>query len=624
MQNNNYFKKNLEQLDKELKNKLNSINELREFSYTIGSDVLDINIIKKRNLKSIYKNPLIELQESLKYFQNFSHYPLMLFYGLGNGIFYKALLQNKKHKQIVVFEGELEIIFLILHLVDFSQELEEKRLKIIYSKDFNYVLADQIFSSNRFYLFVKTYNLYHHCDFYKTYKEDINKINSYNMQAIKNISLRKGNDPKDAMQGIEQFVYNIPKMINQPSYKELLKKRLGSKQTAIIVGTGPSLTKQLPLLKKYHDKAIIFCADSAYNILEREKIKPDYVCMLERDEIVAECFNNDFKNFDKDILFLCASLMHKKTINYLEKNKRNYLLITRAQPFALSLKLDEFGYIGGGMSVSHMMYEIACHMKFENIVLIGQDLAYGEDGISHSKGFIHAGYHDGHYQRDFGKYTTTAYGGVGKVESSEVWTLFRQIFENYIFHIKTNKTYNCTEGGARIKGTIEKPFKEICDNLLTTKIKKPLKKAHKLTRKDQNLLLLKAYKNIKKNIVLSEQLTKKCKILFKQISEQKKQKHTLEELVIKIDSFKEMLEYPKYNFIQEILGPTLYHEESLLAPIFVQDIKNESERQNKILAWIYAHRSLIESILDLILVLNQRLKKDIVPLRDLLERRKLI
>lgn len=51
---------------------------------------------------------------------------------------------------------------------------------------------------------------------------------------------------------------------------------------------------------------------------------------------------------------------------------------------------------------------------------------------------------------------------------------------------------------------------------------------------------------------------------------------------MKIDSFKEILEYPKYNFIQEILGPTLYHEESLLAPIFVQDIKNESERQNKI------------------------------------------
>ncbi|EHO4167910.1 DUF115 domain-containing protein, partial [Campylobacter coli] len=69
---------------------------------------------------------------------------------------------------------------------------------------------------------------------------------------------------------------------------------------------------------------------------------------------------------------------------------------------------------------------------------------------------------------------------------------------------------------------------------------------------------------------------------------------------------------------------TLYHEESLIAPIFVQDIKNESERQNKILAWIYAHRSLIESILDLVLVLNQRLKKDIVSLRDILERRGLI
>ncbi|PSN05639.1 hypothetical protein C7G83_20710, partial [Siccibacter turicensis] len=35
-------------------------------------------------------------------------------------------------------------------------------------------------------------------------------------------------------------------MISHPSYKELLSKRKGISDTAIIVSTGPSLTKQLP------------------------------------------------------------------------------------------------------------------------------------------------------------------------------------------------------------------------------------------------------------------------------------------------------------------------------------------------------------------------------------------
>ncbi|EJF7435883.1 motility associated factor glycosyltransferase family protein, partial [Campylobacter coli] len=161
-------------------------------------------------------------------------------------------------------------------------------------------------------------------------------------------------------------------------------------------------------------------------------IKPDYVCMLERDEIVAECFNNDFKDFDKDIIFLVASLVHKKTISYLEKNQRKYILIIKGQPFARCLGLDDYGYISGGMSVSHMAYELAENLGHKNIILIGQDLAYAKDGQTHSQGFIHANLHNGDYERDLDKFSTTAYGGNGKVQSSEIWTLFRHNFEKDI------------------------------------------------------------------------------------------------------------------------------------------------------------------------------------------------
>ncbi|EIP5773770.1 motility associated factor glycosyltransferase family protein [Campylobacter jejuni] len=626
MREENNFEKNIKALGGSeyeiLRKKLQDLKELRDFTFTQGKDNLDINIIKKRNLKKMYQNPVKELEKDLEYFKDFTRYPVLFFYGMGNGILYKILLQNKNLKRIVIFEKELELIFLAFNFVNFSKDLSLGRLIIVHQDDVTLPKIEKIFRLVGD-LFYRSYNLHIANDFYEEYKEDILKLNKLNILTIKNHNLMHGNDPKDAMQGIEQFVYNLPRLISHPSYKELLKKRKSAKETAIVVATGPSLTKQLPLLKKYGNKATIFCADSAYNILAREGIKPDYVCMLERDEIVAECFNNDFGEFDKDIIFLVASLVHKKTIDYLEKNKRNYMLILKGQPFARYLDLDDYGYINAGMSVSHMAYECAENLGHKNIILIGQDLAYSKDGQTHSQGFIHANLHNGDYERDLDRFSTTAYGGNGKVQSSEIWTLFRQIFENFIFYSES-KTYNCTEGGARIESAIERPFKEVCKDLLENEKDKNFKKLKALNTKEQVELGLKIYKKIKKNMSLALNFQKECKKIKKQIHNltHGKSKLSFDEINQNIDKLKEKLSSQKYSFLKEILGPTLHHEQSLLAPLYLKDIKDEADRQNKLFAWIYAHESLLENIVELLEAQDKRLKIAILPLQDFLEKKK--
>ncbi|WP_251831878.1 motility associated factor glycosyltransferase family protein [Campylobacter jejuni] len=622
----NNFEKNIKALSgseyDNLRKKLEDLKELKHFSFTQGKDNLDINIIKKRNLKKMYQDPVKALEKDLEYFKDFTRYPVLFFYGIGNGILYKILLQNKNLKRIIIFEKELELIFLAFNFVDFSKDLSLARLIIVHQDDVTLPKIEKIFRLVGD-LFYRSYNLHLANDFYEEYKEDILKLNKLNILTIKNHNLMHGNDPKDAMQGIEQFVYNLPKLISHPSYKELLKKRKNAKETAIVVATGPSLTKQLPLLKKYASKATIFCADSAYPILAKQGIKPDYVCMLERTEITAECFNNDFKDFDKDIIFLIASLVHKKTITYLEKNKRNYMLILKGQPFAKYLGLDDYGYINAGMSVSHMAYEFAENLGHKNIVLIGQDLAYAKDGQTHSKGFIHANLHNGDYERDFRKFTTTAYGGEGKVESSEIWTLFRQIFENFIA-FSQSKTYNCTQGGARIESAIEKPFKEVCKDFLENEKDKKFKKLQVLNTKEQVELGLKIYKKIKKNMSLALHFQKECKKIKKQIHNltHGKNKLSLDEINQNIDKIKEKLSSQKYSFSREILGPTLHHEQSLLVPLYLKDIKNEADKQNKLFAWVYAHEALIENIIELLEAQDKRLKISILPLQDFLEKKK--
>ncbi|RUK15043.1 DUF115 domain-containing protein, partial [Campylobacter coli] len=282
----------------------------------------------------------------------------------------------------------------------------------------------------------------------------------------------------------EQFVYNLPQMITHPSYKELLSKRKGVSDTAIIVSTGPSLTKQLPLLKKYASKATIFCADSSYPILAKHGIKPDYVLSLERIPLTSEFFNNDFGEFDKDICFIIKSVVHPHTTKYLQKNNRNFMLVSTYASFIQYLKLDYFGYFNMGKSVANMSYLLTEYLNYKNIILIGQDLAYAKDGFSHTKDYKNLDKHEGHFQRDKGKFQCLAYGGNGKVESSEIWTMFRLIFENDINYFQkffNITTYNCTEGGARIEGTIEKPFLWACENLLDKDLNKPFEKLEPLS-----------------------------------------------------------------------------------------------------------------------------------------------
>ncbi|EOH9777343.1 motility associated factor glycosyltransferase family protein [Campylobacter jejuni] len=626
------FNKNIEALSNLfLKESLKEIKSSK-FELILGKDNLDINL-KDTSIKNngggynenlLYQDPIKELQTMLNtYNDKYLLYPVLYFYGFGNGILFKALLQNKNHQHIVVFEKDIEIIWIMFHILDFSSELQSARLMVLENDKLQAQDYTELCSSKPFFQFSRIYFLELMSHYYERFHEDILGLNKKLAENFKNSIVSHGNDPLDALQGIEQFVYNLPQMITHPSYKELLSKRKGISDTAIIVSTGPSLTKQLPLLKKYASKATIFCADSSYPILAKHGIKPDYVCMLERDEIVAECFNNDFKDFDKDIIFLVASLVHKKTISYLKKNKRKYILIIKGQPFARCLGLDDYGYINAGMSVSHMAYELAENLGHNNIILIGQDLAYAKDGQTHSQGFIHANLHNGDYERDLDRFSTTAYGGNGKVQSSEIWTLFRQIFENFIAFSKS-KTYNCTEGGARIESAIEKPFKELCENLLENKKDKKFKKLQVLNTKEQVKLGLKIYQKIKKNMNLSLNFKKECKKVQKQIHNltHGKNELSLEQINQNIDKIKEKLSNKKYLFLQEILGPTLHHEQSILTPLYLKDIKDESDKQNKLFAWVYAHEALIENIIELLEVQDKRLKIAILPLLDFLEKKK--
>ncbi|EMB5526087.1 motility associated factor glycosyltransferase family protein, partial [Campylobacter coli] len=572
------FNKNIEALSNILlKESLKQI-QSSKFELILGKDNLDINLKDTSDNTFLYENVIDELNTMLNtYNDKYLLYPVLYFYGFGNGILFKALLQNKNHQHIVVFEKDIEIIWIMFHILDFSSELQSARLMVLNTNKLEIQDYNELCSSKPFFQFSRIYFLELMSHYYERFHEDILGLNKKLAENFKNSIVSHGNDPKDALQGIEQFVYNLPQMITHPSYKELLSKRKGVSDTAIIVSTGPSLTKQLPLLKKYANKATIFCADSSYPILAKHGIKPDYVLSLERIPLTSEFFNNDFGEFDKDIVFVVKSVTHPHTIKYLQKNNRAFILVSTYASFIQYLKLDYFGYFNMGFSVAHMNFLLTIHLKYKNIILIGQDLAYAKDGQTHSQGFIHANLHNGDYERDLDKFSTTAYGGNGKVQSSEIWTLFRHNFEKDIVNIKMNyhiTTYNCTEGGARIEGTIEKPFLWACENLLDKDLNKPFEKLEPLSLNKQNEFLLKAYYKVYQSIKHCRDFSKILSNDFENIQSVYLSLNEKEEYlnlaIEKIDEFKNKLEDIKQmQDLYEILSPLLIQFELNLARIYV-------------------------------------------------------
>ncbi|ELK4462598.1 motility associated factor glycosyltransferase family protein, partial [Campylobacter jejuni] len=555
------FNKNIEALSNILLKE--SLKEIKssKFELILGKDNLDINLKDTSDNTFLYENVIDELNSMLNtYNDKYLLYPVLYFYGFGNGILFKALLQNKNHQHIVVFEKDIEIIWIMFHILDFSSELQSARLMILNTSSLDIEFFSNFCSSKPFFQFSRIYFLELMSHYYERFHEDILGLNKKLAENFKNSIVSYGNDPLDALQGIEQFVYNLPQMITHPSYKELLSKRKNLSDTAIIVSTGPSLTKQLPLLKKYASKATIFCADSSYPILAKHNIKPDYVLSLERIPLTSEFFNNDFGEFDKDIVFVCAGVVHPKTIEYL-KNK-TFIITQKILAFPYYINLKNFCYAAIGFSVAHMAYEFATHLNYKNIIFIGQDLAYAEDGFSHTKDYSNLDKHEGHFQRDKGKFQCLAYGGNGKAESSEVWTMFRFFLQDTISRNIISTTYNCTEGGARIEGTIEKPFLWACENLLDKDLNKPFEKLEPLSLNKQNEFLLKAYYKVYQSIKHCRDFSKILSNDFNNIQNiylnLNKKENDLNLAIRKIDEFKNKLENIKQmQDLYEILSTLL-------------------------------------------------------------------
>lgn len=578
--------------------KLSSISENERFE-AVPVENKPFNIIDTLTNTLFYDNGETDSQKSLEKFHPLREHLFLYFFGIGNGYLCKELLKNSKH-HLTIIEPSLELLFVAFHLEDFSAEILAERMNFFLLEDLPFSdLVGYLNQKTKIY-YAKSYELYIASVYYENhFADEYIQANKLMVDAIEFIILYAGNSVEDALIGLYNHIYNIPYMVSGSQFKTFIKEK--NTNVAIMVSTGPSLTKQLPQLKKIQRNATIICADSALRILYDHGITPDICVSLERIEYVAELFKDLPTEYKQKVIFVRASLQHKCVFETIEGCQD--ILVMRPYPYNDLFGLDQFGVLCAGTSVANMAHELCAYMDFETCIIIGQDLAYGKDGMTHSKGHI-LGEKDESIIDDFVE--VEAYGGKGLVKTNSIWALFRNGLIQSV-DVTKNKmaTVNSTEGGASIPQTIELPFKDAISQYVNMDIEKTAISL-KLTPEEE---VIQYYQSANKNIETIVQegikiqkvlekafviLAKKCKKL-----ENKSEKEQIKcfndtqimSMLELISNTRDTLEQNSYyeNFYWQIMQSIVVHYELDLGSIKVMPVSTPEENKLKALKWIHNH-----------------------------------
>ncbi|ECR9567655.1 motility associated factor glycosyltransferase family protein [Campylobacter jejuni] len=454
----------------------------------------NLNIYDKTHNVFMYEN----LEEEINFFyqsilEKTHRYPFACIYGIGNALLIKNL--SKHYKHLFVFESEIELFILALSTIDLSEELCSGKIYLIDIKEERVDIQLLIlFDMKDMFEYLSLYEMFVNNVYYKKFYEDIwHKADELCEKNIKIVIRNLGLNLTISFQCYSHLLQNIPSMLGSIPFQRILSERKNKFDNAIVVSAGPSLTKQLPLLKAYQDKAVVFCADGALSMLEKEGVVPDYVTNLDCRDLAMKFFQNKGKLKQSIIALECAT--HPNVVRSLKAE--NCMIVLRNKALYQRFNLNDFGYIDTGTHVSHFSYTLALALGFKNIIMIGQDLAFDEEGNSHSKGFSYGEQFSG--EKTVPTLKTQAYGGKGEVLTHITWNDYRVKLE-YLFACNDQKAkfYNATEGGARINFTEELSFKECCEKLLT-KEKPKFELPKSLTKNRSDKLLAKFKEKIQKD-----------------------------------------------------------------------------------------------------------------------------
>ncbi|PIH03771.1 motility associated factor glycosyltransferase family protein [Clostridium combesii] len=460
---------------------------------------------------------------------------LLIIFGLGVGEhIIKLLSYLSQQNKVIIIEPNNSVINSFRQLEYYKEIVLDKRIEII---RYNSIILENVISKYMNNMINMEFLIYANYD--KVYNEEILKTIEILKKYKKDKSLENNTLITCGKSNWINYVNNLNSIINSIPINNI--KDLYKGKSAIIVSAGPSLDKNIHLLKEYRENFIIICGLRTLKPLLDIGVKPDFICVIDFGDKIYE-LGHPFLNFNIPLVYHIASnynfvreykgpKIFFNTYN-IEKNYLNNLI---------DQKIDSI--IQGG-SVAHVCMGLAIYLGCNNIIFIGQDLAYtGERLHSNSSTLKTEGGNIGMYDDNI--YADDINGN--KVRTSFELDAYRRYIEFYIHMLKNINFINSTEGGANIKGTKVMPLKESLNKYGKFVSKKNIEQLCEKFYIDKNYAILKI-NNIKDYI---EEDIKNAEEYFKNLS-----KNSIDSKSIKI-YIEAILSHKYWDFIYWLIYPVI-------------------------------------------------------------------
>ena len=283
-----------------------------------------------------------------------------------------------------------------------------------------------------------------------------------------------GNDLGDTFLGFHNMVENAPVALKSPRLSALCNQFSGV--PVFLVANGPSLDRNIRQLKRIGGKGIVLCCESAIAALMKNGVHPDAIVVSERTP-ASYLFHFSAMEYPKDMALLALAVADPRTFRSFPGPKVPVFRSLESNSRWISGLLGAGEGVSGGINVSHLAFELAVYMGGNPVVLVGQDLAYGAEGLTHSKDSRYAEAGRDYIESIKGSpvvYVEAGGEAGGKIASTPDWVAYREWLEQLIAQNPRVRVINATEGGARIQGTESRPLAEVIEEYCVTPLPRGL------------------------------------------------------------------------------------------------------------------------------------------------------
>lgn len=453
----NFYEKYMEVCD-ENRNQLNiqvDISEARDGNQII----IACKDEKKVRLNSQYR----PIQEAQKWAMSFETGNIMvnaMMFGFGNGMFVKELLKRlKKDAKLFIYEPCLDIFVCAMRNFELTNIIKDERVGLCV-QNVNMDEYELFVQSRAHWTNTESQICCQHTGYKELFWEDYMQFISIIQKTNDIVEVNKNTMAHFSEKMVINMLENL-KYVKDSRYITDYVKLFPRNIPAIIVSAGPSLDKNIDLLKKAKGRAFILAVDTAMRQLIKHAIIPDAMVTLDAAKPFA--YMND--PILRDIPLFC---MLESNHEIMEFHKGIKIWFDGGSFLGDLFKRHgkQFTQYNTGGSVATGAFALCVSMEFHTIVLIGQDLAYAGD-ITHAGGEVcHV------YNEEAGVRFVEGIDG-NPVRTRQDWIIYRNWFEDAIKELKIQrkaKVIDATEGGALIHGSDIMTLEQVIETYCTKEI----------------------------------------------------------------------------------------------------------------------------------------------------------